>query len=172
MKKKQNTTTPPKPQTWADLKMREEGETENWKKPTLGGKSWEENIGYRVETRKGSLINFFCLVPVSFNSFFIFSMLSLPHISKGSMCSLLLLHSTHYSFPIPLSYPEHFFPCSRLFPFKVLCIMILCTQPQLCFAFTLCWSSLTTYAWQLFITVLHWFYFKMLKKSLRSPQVW
>lgn len=41
-------------------------------------------------------------------------MLSLSHISQGSMWSLLLVCSTLYSFPVPLSYPEHFFPSSRL----------------------------------------------------------
>lgn len=44
--------------------MGEEGETENLKKKkknqtNLGGKSWEENLGYRMETRKGFFINLF-----------------------------------------------------------------------------------------------------------------
>lgn len=43
--------------------MGEEGETENLKKnnkqTNLGGKSWEENLGYRMETRKGFFINLF-----------------------------------------------------------------------------------------------------------------
>lgn len=150
----------------------------NWE-PEGGEKkgcgSWEENIGYRIESREGFLKSF-CLVPVSNNSSFIFSMLSLTHIFQGSMCSFLLIHSPPYSFlflyPIQSTsfhLPDH--PGFSL-PFPVLCIMILCAQTYDCALPLHCVSSLTTYAWQLFIIMLHEFYFKMLKKSLRSQQAW
>lgn len=156
--------------------MGEERETENLRgEKKKGCESWEENIGYSIEIREGFLKSF-CLVPVSINSSFIFSMLSLTHIFQGSMCSFLLIHSPPYSFLFlyPIQSTSFHLPDHPVFslPFPVLCIMILCAQTYDCALHLHCVSSLTTYAWQLFIITLHEIYFKMLKTSLRSQQAW
>lgn len=161
-------TTPKKPKPEQTSKWERKGKLRTWKKTNQTKPPKKQPSKILEEKKKSRLQNgnqkrvsyrYFCLVLVSFNSFFIFSMLSLSHIFQGSMHSLLLHHLILYSFPVPLSYPEHFFPYSRslqcmFLPFQsslrydALCTVaaVLCPCIVLKFTDHLCMT---------FITVLH-----------------
>lgn len=117
------------------------GKLRTWKDHpnNLGSKSWEKNLGYRMETRKGFLIDNFAefrfpSIPFSFSVCCPY----LPFPREVCVPSFSIQYFTLFLFLYPIQntsfhVPDH--PNLILHTSEVLCIMILCAQPQLCFAF-------------------------------------